>query len=102
MADSYTSDNRVERLKYSKSLTTSDNFTFAHNLGYIPFIRAWALYPNGVVSGVSNNGPRPDTDIEITLTNSSTQTVFTVFDGSFTNKDDSVVIYLKVYTEALA
>lgn len=99
----FTSDFRYERLLFKGSVSFSSgdygNKSFAHNLGYIPYVVAFANYPGDKLAPVSNIGDRPDLDIEIVVYNDTTTLEFECFDGTFT--DRTVTVYYRIYGEGI-
>lgn len=110
MSKSATSDYRTERVVKAGSLSfTNGDYGsvdsdfgivgkgYTHNLGYRPLVRAFAEYPNGMMSDIRNIGPKPDSDIEILAFVSTTKVFFNVYDNQ--TPDRTVTIYYRIYTE---
>lgn len=101
----FSSDYRYQRVVQRGAviaLGTSQAIT--HNLGYKPFVRVAAEYPDGDYGTVSNAGQTPygtaGGAISVTYTVSDTQLTIAALDNTFGGQTANV--YYKIYADALS
>lgn len=103
MADSYTTDNRNQRIISSSSQTadyatygTFANLVFTHNLGYVPMYKWFTTYTDGtVIIGAPYGDPRP-TDVYVVST--ATSSAITFFVENYVGSGD-VTVTCVIFTE---
>lgn len=101
MAQSFTSDYRVERVIIASSEVTSTStfstVTIDHDLGYVPFIRYFIQHDSGQHVEGSPIDPQPDTPdfVNIQASVTTTQLIFDV--EQYTGA--ALTIYYRIYTE---
>ena len=97
MSDSYTTDNRVQRVASRAILietgTGANTQTHTHDLGVTPYFRFFTKYPsNKVIIGAPINHYPEYVGMQMTTTT-------TTVDYSIINSSADVIIYSRIYTE---
>jgi hypothetical protein len=98
MSDSYTTDNRVQRVVSRDILTETATGVNAqshtHDLGVTPYFRFYTKYPDDTVIIGAPFGHYPDY-VGVQMTTNTTDVTYTI--ETYTAGD--VIIYSRIYTE---